>query len=760
MPALPSRSSALDYRSDPRPDKAEGPNAGGASRAESPAHLSLVTETPAGRPIDFPAVEEFLQQLARAVRQFRTYPATSPLCADAISLAHKALAALERDRLAFRLTPRELIVDDIGVGAGTVVEQELVRRLHNAHIAALDIERHASARDLSRFCADIARSDDLANTKTTLAELLVEHGVDTIVPHLAHRPEVLEVGVPRAPLCHLVERERSRRQAAQASSGPVSYLYPPDKGWVRLDPSTTFDTISLVDLAILVEDPGDVATMLLRLTDDEGGGDSREGALQQKFSDVATLFGSLDPHLAQVMFSKLARAVLELEPERRKDLLKRTILPSLLDGRPDGTVLRDFSNDDLAESLCLLLDLETAAPELLTTALDRLDLPPERRQIMAPLLAERLRGSTPVAVSATQHGADRHARRLIQVEPAAGKNFAEFASFDLSLDDQATATLGHIRDSIGQTDVPIAQLRFLRDLIRLEPNPTVADAFLRRTLAVFGELERMARLDDLIAWVAQYRHLADALEPSRPDVSEAILNVLTAFCTPDRMVALSDPRATGADARALATRVVEAFGKTAAPAYVALLDDPAMQAMSRALVPLMCEHGGVLAPALAARLGGCGAVATRAIVRVLGCAGPGYEQVLAEQLVTVDEQTGREALQALAHIGTAKAAAIVGVQIRQGNGSVRAAAEEALRHFAPAQAEATVRDLLARREFVLRHPQIAVRLIDRAGQAGLTGLDAAMRSLVGLRFRFWNPEIVRVALKARTLLASRAPSGP
>ena len=76
------------------------------------------------------------------------------------------------------------------------------------------------------------------------------------------------------------------------------------------------------------------------------------------------------------------------------------------------------------------------------------------------------------------------------------------------------------------------------------------------------------------------------------------------------------------------------------------------------------------------------------------------------------------------------------------------------------RSEATVRDLLARREFVLRHPQIAVRLIDRAGQAGLTGLDAAMRSLVGLRFRFWNPEIVRVALKARTLLASRAPSGP
>jgi hypothetical protein len=758
MAAMPSRSFAVDYKSDLRLDKDGSPDAGAVYRGE-PARLNAAVETPSVRPVDFAAVEEFLQQLAKAVRQFRTYPATSPLCADAISQAHKALTSLERDRLAFRLTPRELIVDEIGVGSGTIVEHELVRRLHKAHIAAVDIERHASQRDLSRFCTNISRSEDFSKTKITLAELLAEHGVDTIVPHLAHRPEVLEVGVPRTPLCNLVEHERSRRQAAVAS-GPVSYLYPPDKGWVRLDPSAAFDAVSLVDLAILVDDPGEVATMLLRLTDDEASGDQRERALQQKFSDVATLFGALDPNLARVMFSKLARAVLELEPQRRKDLLKRTVLPSLLDGRPDGAILRDFSNDDLAESLCLLMDLETAAPELLTTALDRLDLPAERRQIMEPLLEERLaggkRGNT--AGGASEPGVDRHARRLIRVEPGAGKNFAEFASFDLAIDDHTTSTLGHIRESIGQTDLPIAQLGFLLGLIRLEPNPAVADMFLRRTVSGFGELEHRARLNDLVAWVAQYRQLADSLEASRPDVSEAIANTLTAFCTPERLVAMSEPREGGADARALAKVVIEAFGGTAAPALVTLLDDPAMQARARALVPVMCEQGGQLAPSLAARLGACGVTARRAIVKVLGHAGPGYEQVLAEQLEHVDEQTGREALQALAHIGSAKAAHIVGMQLQEGSGAVRAAAEEALRHFAPAQAEATMRDLLARREFVLRHPQIALRLIDRVGHAGVTGLEPAMRDLAGLRYRFWNPKIVRVAMKARTLLEPRTSS--
>ena len=326
---MPSLSTSVNYERDLRPDKTARPAAAGDVRTGArPRTGQAAVEAPVSRPADFPAVEEFLQLLARAVRQFHTYPATSPLCTDAISACHKVLASLDgRDRLACRVTPRELIVDDIGIGAGTIVEHEIVRRLHRSHVAALDIDRSASPRDLSRFSTDVLRCDDLVRTKTTLAELLAEHGVETIAPHLAQRPEMLEVGTPPASRSHLVTRERRRRQALLAAAGPASYLYPPDKGWVRLDPSSIFDTISLVDLAILVDDPADIAAMLLRLTDDEAGAESRDGALQQKFSDVATLLAALDPPLARVMFSKLARAVLDLGPERRTDLLRRTILP-------------------------------------------------------------------------------------------------------------------------------------------------------------------------------------------------------------------------------------------------------------------------------------------------------------------------------------------------------------------------------------------------------------------------------------------------
>ena len=180
-----------------------------------------------------------------------------------------------------------------------------------------------------------------------------------------------------------------------------------------------------------------------------------------------------------------------------------------------------------------------------------------------------------------------------------------------------------------------------------------------------------------------------------------------------------------------------------------------MRTSARALVSLMCEHGRLLAPTLVSLLGQVGVGAARAIIKVIGFAGSGYESVLADQLEHGDEQTGREAVQALTHIGSSRAAAIVGVHLHKGNGAVRAAAEEALRHFPPAAADMAMRDLLGNREFVLQHPQIAVRLIDRAEQAGTTNLEPALRALMPFKYRFWNPALVRVARRAGTLVGRR-----
>src|SRR5690349_19370226 len=114
-----------------------------------PARDNPASQTVIRRPEDMPAVEEFLHPLARAVRQFHTYPSTSPLCTDAIAACHKALTMLDRrDRLTCRVAPDAVIVDEAEIGAGTIVEHELVRRLRDGGVMALDIDRIATSRHL------------------------------------------------------------------------------------------------------------------------------------------------------------------------------------------------------------------------------------------------------------------------------------------------------------------------------------------------------------------------------------------------------------------------------------------------------------------------------------------------------------------------------------------------------------------------------------------------------------------------------------
>lgn len=717
------------------------------------------TESTKTNVADLAAVEGTLQLLARAVRQFHTYPATSPLCVDAIMACHEALKSIQhRDRVTARVTPSEFIIDEVQIGAGTVVEQELTRRLFKLRVSALEIDLTAAPRDLTRFCIDLVESDDPSATGVTFAERLAEHGVDTIVAVMAQRPVVMDVGAPAAHTQDLIARERRRREELTRPDAPVNYLYPPDKGWVRVDPAQGTAQLSLMDLVVLVDDPADVATMLARMTDDEANGpEARETALERKYSEVTRLLSALEPRLAQVMFGKLARAVLNLGPDRRNHLLQATILPGLLDGRVDGQVLRDFPDMELAESVCLLLDLETAAPEVLSAALNRLDLTSDRRAALVPLIEERMRtpraGHADEAAAPGASGFDRYARELIRIDPTREADFSEFAAFDLSLDGQAETAVSEIREGIPATDVLMTKLLCVSQLVRIERNPGLVEAFLRRALELLESLERAGRWPDLIATVGGYAQLAEEVKARRPDVADTIVRVLGDFCTPVRLLALADLHERDAEGRAIVDGLVRTLGVTVVPGLVALMNRAAHQPKAKVLTPLMCELAPTLAPALVAELDACGPVAARVIVKVLGHAGAGHEIAVGRLVEYPDQQVAREALRALARMGTPTAAAIVARQIREGSDDRRAVAEDALWHFPPAQVATQVRELLRSREFVIAHPQTASRMIDRAGQTSVQGLHEALTGLEKLRFRFWRPSLVQVALKARELRA-------
>src|SRR5215217_110272 len=212
---------------------------------------------------------DFLQLLARAAHQFHTYPPTSPLCTDAVSACHAAFMDLELEKpMTLRVGKRELLLDDESVGRGTIIEQQLWRPLHRARVASVEIKPDVALRDWSQFCPILAASLRHPRQSPSIAELLLDAGVGAIVARVTPRPELFEVGAPPAAMQVVVDRERTR-QSSLPASGPAQHLYPPDKGWVRVDPTVRYESISLLDLTVLINDPAELASMLTRLIDDE-----------------------------------------------------------------------------------------------------------------------------------------------------------------------------------------------------------------------------------------------------------------------------------------------------------------------------------------------------------------------------------------------------------------------------------------------------------------------------------------------------------
>ena len=747
--------SAADYKTVSRTPKSgsEPGRTPGAHVAGSTA--DSVRETPA-RPAAASTVEEFLRLLARALQHFHTYPATSPLCVEAVTASHTSLGAVPGiERLLFVVEPRSLRSGETRIGANSVIEFELARRLHGARVSTIEIDRGASVRDLSRFCEDLASHRSLDGAPT-LAEVLAEHGVDLIAVTMAHRPEVLHIGTPSPERSQVLTDERERREAVSTANGPSIHLYPPDTGWVRTDPGIELGAVSLSDLAILVDDPTTLATMLLRLADDDpGGADATPAtALERKFNDVTKLFSALEPRLARVMFAKLAGAVLALDTSRRKRLLQATVLPGLLDGDPAGTVLQDFPDVDLADALSLLLDVETAAPELLATALDRLDLPDARRAAMAGLLEERVRAhlAERAAGPGGESALDERTRQLIRVSSGASSSFEEFCAYDLAIDETTAEALAQVGPTFVETDLVSARIECALQLVRLEPSPVLVERLLRPVMQMLAELERADRLDTVTASLMRLARLADELRLPRPDVATAIANALAGYFDAARVGQLLAMYEADGPQRAAATAIVSAVGVGLATPFVQRLKSAERPTLERTLIQLMSENAAMLAPGLMNHVGEGSPAATAVVVRVLGFAGAGYEKAIESQLAHPDDAVVREAVRALARVGTAVAASVVGALVRQGRSRTQAPAEEALWHFPTEQAHAQMLALLQDRDFVMRHPDTVARLLDRAGRAGDRALGPALTALSPLRFRFWSPSLRRVGARAHALL--------
>ena len=63
-----------------------------------------------------------------------------------------------------------------------------------------------------------------------------------------------------------------------------------------------------------------------------------------------------------------------------------------------------------------------------------------------------------------------------------------------------------------------------------------------------------------------------------------------------------------------------------------------------------------------------------------------------------------------------------------------------------------MRNLLSHKDFVVKQPVVAARLLDRMAQSGTSELEALLRTHAPLQYRFWNPSLMRFGRRAKALL--------
>lgn len=694
-------------------------------------------------------VEEFLQSLARTIRLFHTYPPTSSRCIEAVDECHRTLGLVEPDSLTCVVSPHELLVSGSAIGRNTLIEHEVARRLYEYRCQALTIERSATHRDLALFCAELTARQD--RNSASLSDRLHNHGLERIKISAGYRPEIIDVDATGA-RCAVVKQDEQRRDA-QPLSGRAAHLYPADKGWVRVDPGAPLRRVTLSGLALLVEDPGALAQMLSRVAGEPNEQPlSPAEALEERCEDIARLYASLEPPIARGRFAKLAASVLALDKPRRQRLLSTTVLPGLIDGRPEGDVVRDFPDVDLADALSLLLEVETAAPELLTTAMDRLHLPPERRTAVAPLLEARIRGHHQGISATTQDHTDAALRARTQqlIRIANGEaTFDGFAAFDLCIDDATADLMAQTSAAISATNLTDTQLICLSQLIALNPNPEVAERLLRQVTRLLGELERTKSWTELAARLTALQRSGDALRESRPDVATAIATAIESFYTPPRFARLLEMYEAGGTERSIADLMLTAGGASVTPAILRSLHDGAN---GKRVLLLVCDHAAMFAPLLATVLDELPVPQRIAAIRALGATGGGCESHLSRQLTNQNESVVREALHALARLGSDEAAESVTRYLLRRGEAAALAAEEALLHFSPTATRQCLRSVLRQRPFVIANPALTLRLLQRTDRFDPSKLSDVLRPLTSLRFRFWNRSLRRVGQRANALL--------
>lgn len=716
---------------------------GARSAAESRKGRSAETSSRSAR------VAHFVGALARAVHAFHTYPADSPARGDVIERVRERLHACVTgdDTLVIDVTNEGLMADGERVASDRGPERALAIALRKSYVSTLEISAGTPTGDFRQLCALLAYPDQLLGRAEELSEILSERGVTHISAHMVSTHRTIEGGTVPPALLEILDRQRDQR-------GPTRPGELAEGGWIRLDPSVSLDRVTLEDLPLLLRDAPSLGLALHRMTGRKNEELSAGQALVAYYGEITRLYEACGDSVSESLYQRLADVVRRLPDDVRLQLMKQEVLPDLVDGRRSGTILQHFAQEEIAESLWLLLDLGVGGVEMLTAGLAKLELPDEDLSAVVDRVTRRLSeeeatdddwvhwikkvGAARDTKTDTEELAAPVADRL-RVESDTDGDYLALRSFDLSVDPEAAAALDSVVDRIAAADATNVMLRCCADILRLGADPSVAGSVMRKSRGLFFDLESRGDVGTLADWLARFARIARIHDTHDGEIAATIREVLNRYVTPEFIHRVAALPPNGEGEPPLVTIICE-MGETGVGALIDSLATEADRAARSRLLTALQPRASDLAEGLVDYLSHPKWYVVRNVVMLLGYAGPGWEEALAEGIGHEHPRVIREAFLGLSRIGTPGALEHAERALRHGSAEVRKQAGEAVFRFDPALSHLVVQDALHDRELARRHPELLRRLLVAADKRDLEGLGRATRRLRWHSLAVWNAQ--------------------
>jgi len=692
-------------------------------------------------------IECFVAALARSLHAFVTYPRRSPARDDVVLSVQKALQDCNTRKVILHVTSEGLRFEGENLGVSGSVERGLVLLLRRAFVAALEFATTASTRDIAQFCELLAAPDILLEHTEEFSEILKNRGVKTILVHVISSHQTIEVGEISADRLTLVEQSRDRSEAETSRSGAA------EGGWVRVDPAVCLDRLEMAELPLVLPDAAHVAVALRQLNGRRRESMNPDEAFVKHFQHVAALYESVGPKVANGLFSALADTICELPEQLKASLLQDELLPALVDGNQISRVLGYLPDTEIAGALPALMEMGFGGVEMLSIGLSNLELSEDREARLLQLLDEQL--ESPSTSGRTEDDlideAPVRTDSLLTLKADTGHELAPLTGFDLSVDDVAAARFEDLVSQVQATDMVRTTLSCHADLVGLVADPSVVTGILRRSRGLFIDLESRGCLQTLADAVEQFAPIASGLDETTDEIVFLVQRFLAERITPEfvRSHAIQqDPEAN----RALA-RILAALGDEGADLIVATLQSESDRKVRRQVLKATRECVGAVSPGLVAHLRNPNWYVVRNVLNLLGHAGPGYESSIASCLEHENPKVLREAMLALARIGSSGALTLTCGAIKNESRAIRERAADTIWRYPTAMAHYAVRDVLVDHDWLLGNPELGRRLIKASARRNLSGLSELVQSLGRWRFAFWNRR--RMALGRQAWKAGR-----